>query len=207
MKTQRLKVITSLTLLLLFVNYLKAQTEFYPDFAYGVTNVKANGSFDGFGLSPITGTKSGAYYHAGILAKINIPKTNLFLTTGFVAHFYYATYFFIRQPFGNATSSREGNVYKGFPLTINYTINPTKKQSVILSGGIKYSVTNPQNVISLRNEISANAGFGYKFNRFHASLFYQTSLNDVSKNQNIKKIRFNSIALSLNFTMYAGRVK
>lgn len=208
MQLQKIKPILCSTAFLLMSYFLKAQISFYPEVAYGISNAKAIGSTDNYGQYPLNGTKSSSYYHLGVLAKINFKNSNFFITTGFVAHFYYVNYLFNRSVYSpSPASSRELALFKGFPVILNYDINPTKKQSLILSAGLKYSVTNPQSKIGGKSEIAGIAAIGYKFNNLNVKLFYMNSLNDVGRYPAVQSIKFNAFALSANILMYAGRNK
>jgi hypothetical protein len=199
--------ITLTVICICLISKAKAQIEFYPDIAYGVSNAKATGSYYNYTNSPITNVKSASYFHIGVLGNFKIPKSNFFISTGIIFHYYTVKYFHPSLTSGIINSSTEGSMFRGVPLILNYVVNRDKKQSLVFSAGIKYGFAAQQNThFSLKNEISANAAIGYKFNRFYAKLFYTTSLNQLSKYPATQNIKFNAVGLSLNFKMYAGKV-
>lgn len=203
MQQNFLKTILFIVVLLFTNIYLNAQATIYPEVAFGSSNAKGSGTF--LQQYSIAGAKAGVYTHVGILGRINIKNSNVFITTGFVVHFYGVNY----SSNGNASTlnKRVINVFKGFPLLINYDINPTKSKSMVLSAGIKYSVTNPQSLIGGKNEIAGIASVGYKINRANLKLFYTGSLNQLGLKSNTQSVKFNAVGLSVNISMYAGRNK
>jgi hypothetical protein len=105
-------------------------------------------------------------------------------------------------------SSKEGSSFFGIPLIASYVLSPKKKQSFVLSAGIKYSWSSV-NVLRTRNEFSVNAGIGYKYRKVYSRLFYTASLNEVSKNPDLHTVKFNAVALSLsyNIQLWSGKKK